>query len=80
MMMAAQSQGALTDGWMLLPKLHIVEREFYRALSNSDTWNQKRERLGFSSYSWEEAKSNAKNDWPTIALSVVTGLDMRDYL
>ncbi|WP_020584056.1 ImpA family metalloprotease [Endozoicomonas elysicola] len=80
MMMAAQSQGTLIDGWMLLPRLHIVEREFYRALSNSDTWNQKRERLGFSTYSWEEAKSIAKNDWPTIALSVVTGLDMRDYL
>ncbi len=86
MMMAAQSQGALTDGWMILPRLHILEREFSRALSNSDTWNVKRTSLGFSEYTWEEAKSiwsptpELHNDWPSIALSMATGRNMLNYL
>ncbi|WBA82473.1 ImpA family metalloprotease [Endozoicomonas sp. GU-1] len=86
MMMAAQSQGALTDGWMLLPRLHILEREFSRALSSRDTWNAKRTSLGFSEYTWEEANSiwspssELHNDWPSIALSMVTGRNMLNYL
>jgi len=80
MMMAAQAQGALTDGWMLLPRLHILEREFWTATRNDDNWAAKKAALGFASFNRSDASALSNNDWLNIALSKVTGLDMRDYL
>lgn len=80
MMMATQAQGVLQDGWMLLPRLHIVEREFGSALSDETTWDAKKAALGFSTYSLAEANAINKNDWLNIALSKVTGLAMDSYL
>ena len=80
MMMAAQAQGTLTDGWMLLPRLHILEREFWSATRNDDNWAAKKAALGFSDFNRSDASALNNNDWLNIALSKVTGLDMRDYL
>ncbi|CAM3757663.1 ImpA family metalloprotease [Parendozoicomonas haliclonae] len=80
MMMAAQDQAGLQDGWMLLPRLHILEREFYRATRSDEAWAEMKDRLGFGSYTREQANALPQNDWPTIALSVVTGRDMTNYL
>lgn len=89
MMMTAEHQGALQDGWHLLARLHILEREFRRVVesNNGDTWNSKRDSLGFSSYLLADAKdlidknrvADIYNDWMVIAVSKVTGLDYRDY-
>jgi len=78
-MMAAQAQGTLLDGWNVRPILHIMEREFNRAKVDEASWLSKRDSLGFSSYSHSEAGSISNNDWLTIALSYVTQRDMRDY-
>lgn len=80
MMMAAQKQGKLLNGWHLLARLHILEREFNRSRSNSTTWDAKKTSLGFSSYTKAEADSISNNDWMLIAVSKATGLDYRDYL
>jgi hypothetical protein len=80
MMMATQAQGALQDGWILLPRLHILEREFGSALSDETTWDANKSALGFSTYSLTEANAISKNDWLNIALSKVTGLAMDNYL
>lgn len=80
MMMAAQNQGALLDGWHLLARLHILEREFNRALANETTWEAKKISLGFSNYTFTEAQAISNNDWLVIALSYVTGLDYRHYI
>ncbi|MGB0847312.1 MAG: ImpA family metalloprotease, partial [Thiolinea sp.] len=83
MMMAAQASGALSDGWHLRARLHIIEREFNRADDSESTWLAKRDALGFGNYSLADAKAvykNAKNDWLVIALSTATGKDFRDYL
>jgi len=79
MLMAAQDSGAVIDGWHLLPRLHILEREFNRATANEATWIEKREILGFSQYSLADAKSLDQNDWLLIAVSSITGFDHRDY-
>lgn len=79
MMMTAEHQGALTDGWHLLARLHILEREFERARSNTTTWDAKKTSLGFANYSKAEADAINNNDWMVIAVSKVTGMDFRDY-
>ena len=79
MMMTAEHQGALADGWHLLARLHILEREFNRARSDATTWDAKKTSLGFSSYSKAEADAISSNDWMVIAVSKVTGMDYRDY-
>jgi len=58
----------------------MLEREFTRALVNEDTWEAKKSSLGFSSYSYDEAKAINNNDWMLIALSFTSELDFRDYL
>lgn len=79
MMMTAEHQGALADGWHLLARLHILEREFNRARSDATTWDVKKTSLGFSSYSKAEADAINNNDWMVIAVSKVTGMDYRSY-
>lgn len=80
MMMLAEDQGKLLDGWHLLARLHILEREFNRALANDAAWESKKVSLGFASYTRTEAAALSSNDWMVIALAQVTGLDYRDYL
>ncbi len=81
MMMSAQDQGALFDGWHLLARLHIIEREFNRAVRLDDAgWMAKRDALGFGQFSRAEADALDQNDWLLIALATASGLDHTDYL
>lgn len=80
MMMAVQHEGILSDGWLLLARLHILEREYNRARVNETTWNAKRNNLGFGQYSYNDSHGIDNNDWNLIALSYVTGRDFTDYL
>ena len=79
MLMSAQDSGALENGWHLLSRLHILEREFNRATNDNDLWLAKRESLGFSQYTATDAKLLNQNDWLLIAVSVATGFDYSDY-
>ena len=79
MMMSAQDNGVLEDGWHLLARLHILEREFKRATASESLWAQKKANLGFSEYSLEEADALNQTDWLLIAISFATGMDHRDY-
>ncbi len=80
MMMAAQHQGVLEDGWHLLARLHIFEREFNRAIKSDEAWLEKRDSLGLSLYDLASAKALNNNDWLTLGISWVTGLDYRGFL
>ncbi len=80
MMMSAQHQGVLENGWHLLARLHLIEREFNRLKADETLWNENKATIGFSSYSKEEADSISNNDWLLIALSYVTERDMTNYL
>ncbi|WP_078084741.1 ImpA family metalloprotease [Microbulbifer mangrovi] len=79
MMMHAEEQGALDDGWNLIPRLHILERAFNAAKGNDTDWTAGRDAMGFSGYTREQANNMNNNDWLLIAASKVTGLDYRPY-
>ncbi|MDH5727623.1 MAG: ImpA family metalloprotease [Gammaproteobacteria bacterium] len=80
LMMLAQAQGALIDGWNLRPLLHALDREFLRAKVDETTWNNKRASLGMTDYTLAEADAMDDNDWLAIAIAFVTQRDVRDYL
>ena len=80
MMMAGQAQGSLTNGWYLLARLHILEREFYSATRNDENWEAMKANLGLASYTRAEANAMSNNDWMNIATSVALQKDMREFL
>ena len=75
-MMHAQKMGTLENGWHLLARVHILEREIKRAESD---WEASRANLGFDSYSLDEFKAIRNNDWLVISYSFAAGLDFREY-
>ncbi len=79
MMMAAQAEGALADGWNMYARLHVLYREFGRADDNESNWLAKRDSLGFGNYSRTDARALSNNDWLLIAISSVTERDYRDF-
>ncbi|MGR6871812.1 ImpA family metalloprotease [Pseudomonas sp. HK3] len=80
MMMAGQNQGSLNNGWYLLARLHILERDFYNATRSEEKWTAMKANLGFASYSYADAKVISNNDWMNIATSVALQKDMRAFL
>lgn len=80
MMMAAEAEGVLQDGWHLLARLHLLDREFNRADNSDAAWLAARDGLGFAQFSRAQARALANNDWMLIALSQSLGRDMRSYL
>jgi len=79
-MMSAQKAGVLQNGWHMLARLHMLEREFKRAKVDAATWTSKRLNLGFDTYLLADAQAISNDDWMVIAMSYVTGRDYRDYL
>jgi len=79
MMMAAEDNGALIDGWHLLARLHIIERAYQNAVKNEENWLATRTGLGMSSYSRDGALAMSREDWLLIAVSHATGFDYRAY-
>lgn len=80
MMMAGQGQGSLINGWYLLARLHILERDFYTATRNDESWESMKANLGFASYNRSDANAMSNNDWMNIATSVALQKDMRAFL
>lgn len=76
---ALETQGVFDDGWLMMPRLNLVTREFQT--SNNDTaWATKAEGLGFGGMDRETAFSLSQNDWLLIALSWSAQRDLRAYL
>jgi hypothetical protein len=80
LMIALQHQGALQDGWMLMPRLHILERNFNAAVRSDAEWQQKRQALGFGNYSRQQAQALNNNDWLHIAISVAAQRNVSSFL
>lgn len=79
-MMTVQKMGKLENGWHLLARLHIHDREMRRADNNDTQWEKQKASLGFSHYSRQEAMDTSNDDYMLLALSTVAELDLRDYL
>ena len=71
----AQKQGAVSNGWHLLPRLHIILREFEANKNDLNKWDAIKTQLGFSLFDQTEAKSISNNDFLAIAMSYATKLN-----
>ena len=76
-MMHTQKMGKLENGWHLLARLHILEREIQRAKQD---WESQKTNIGFANYTLAEFDDIENNDWLLISLSFASGLDFSDYL
>jgi len=79
-MMAAQDLGLLENGYYLLARQHIIEREFNLADNNDADWDAKKDGLGFSDFTRDAARALSNNDWNLIALSHALDRDLSTYL
>ena len=75
-MMHAERLGKLDNGWHVLARVHILEREMNRAKKD---WEAKKASVGFSTYSLAEINDIRDNDWLMIAYSYSAELDLRNY-
>lgn len=75
-MMHAQALGKIDNGWHVLARVHILEREKAKAKLN---WEEKKDSIGFSNYTLAEFNSIRDNDWLVISYSFAASLDYRNY-
>ncbi|MEO1188603.1 MAG: hypothetical protein AAFW60_05990 [Pseudomonadota bacterium] len=76
---ALETQGVLDDGWLMMPRLNLVTREFQNS-NNDAAWAEKADGLGFGGMDRATAFSLSQNDWLLIALSWASQRDLRAYL
>jgi hypothetical protein len=76
-MMHTQKMGKLENGWHLLARLHILERQINWAKGD---WENRKASLGFTDYTLDEFNVMRNNDWLLVSFSFASGLDFRDYL
>jgi len=69
----------LIDGWHLLARMHIIERNYQSALGNDTSWAAMRDGLGMGQYDREAARSMSSEDWLLVVVSHATGFDFRAY-
>ena len=75
-MMHAQKMGKVENGWHVLARVHILEREMRRAKQD---WDAKKASVGFDQYSLDEINAIRNNDWLIVAYSYAAGLDYINY-
>jgi hypothetical protein len=78
-MMQVQQKHKLENGWHLLARMHILQREKNRAKKDTTTWNSMKDNLGFSTYTLDEFKSIPRNDYIAVTMSFAAKLDLRPY-
>ena len=79
LMMAAQKEGSLQEGWNIIPMMHILTREFDTARKLDEAWDAKKDSLGFSQYTREQANAIDNNDYLLIVIGYLSQLDLTDY-
>ena len=75
-MMHAQKLGKVKNGWHVLARVHILEREMILAKKD---WEARKNSVGFSTYSLKEIKNIRNNDWLVVAYSYAAEVDYRNY-
>ncbi|CAA6813148.1 MAG: FIG01200241: hypothetical protein [uncultured Sulfurovum sp.] len=75
-MMHAQKLGKLGNGWHVLARVHILEREMNRAKQD---WEARKDSVGFSTYSLDEINVIDNNDSLIVWYSYASELDLRNY-
>ena len=78
-MMAAETEGTITDGWNVYPRMHIWDREMSRFDNSDESWNAGKVGLGFGDYTRAEFLAATKNERLFISLSEITQLDLTQW-
>ncbi len=68
-----------TNDWNVFPKLYITDRLFTEYIKQESVWEEKKNALGFSSYSWSEAKQINSNDFMVIVTSEIANKDLSKF-
>lgn len=79
-MMQARKRGLLQNGWHMMGRIHIVDRNFRTALASQAAWDAAKGKFGFDQVAFADAQAMTNNDFMAIAMSYTTGLDIRDYM
>lgn len=79
MMLAQEQSDSLSDGWYMIPRLHLMNRELDKALKSDEAWAAQKDKLGFNTYSRSEAKSASNNDFLLLSFAQITGLNYAPF-
>lgn len=79
LMMAAQAEGTITNGWYLYPRMHIWDRQMWRLDNSDESWATGKVALGFENYSRAEFGAMTKNERLFVSLSEITQLNLTDW-
>lgn len=78
LMAIARHAGVVTNGYHLVPRLHIIERAWLDARGDDTTWLDKRASIGMGTLSAEQARGLTNNEFIAIAASFAMGIDYTD--
>jgi len=67
------------SSWDFYTKVWLHERLYTDALSSQSKWESERDKLGFSTYGYTDAKEISSIDYMTIVSSYITGRDYNDF-
>ncbi|MCP4326698.1 MAG: hypothetical protein GY787_33700 [Alteromonadales bacterium] len=79
LMMAAQAEGTLQNGWYLYPRMHIWDREMWRLDNSDESWLTGKVSLGFEDYTRAEFGAMSTNERLFISLSEISQLDLTEW-
>ncbi len=78
-MAAARHADVLTDGYLVVPRIHIYARANLAAREDHPEEAAARDDLGLGTYARADAEALTNNDFMALAMSRVTELDYRDF-
>ncbi len=70
---------SLDNGWQLYTLLHLHDRLYGAALFDEATWLAERTKLGFSQFSFDEAKSIYPNDFMMLSVSKILARNLNNW-
>ena len=79
LMASAEQSGTISDGWLVLPRLHILSREFNDADNNDEDWVAKRADIGFGGMNRDTARNLPREDKLAIMASHAIGMNTVEY-
>jgi plastocyanin len=80
LMNQARLHDKLDNGYHIIARMHILQRQFNTASSSDESWAAMRNNLGLSLYTREEAKAMSYNDWILISASRAVALNFSQPL
>ena len=78
LMAIARHAGVVTNGYHLIPRLHIIERAWHAAYNDEAKWAAASSSIGMGALSRAQAKGLTNNEFIAITFSFAMGIDYTD--